>query len=367
MPARFRRQGAHARECVHRPRRDPLGNSRTVIILHASVEPWGDSLRRESKAWLGAELTKDEVVYGFSPAAAAEIAGHLKAVDLVHVAGDHLAVQLDPEEVALPRTRIEIEELRRRVEEVHGFALVAPPAALETPAERRALAWLIGRLLGEPIEQSREGIKIVQVYDRDRTLRMEDGARYHQTRQGGSIHTDNVNRLETWDYLIMACLFPAMIGGESIVVSGLTVHDLLRERAPRALDVLAEDFWWECRGFSDGFFRAPVLFFDDRGAPQFRYLREYLESAHRRAGEPLRDEQLWALDALDSALELSELQFRHKLAPGEIMVIDDKRVFHGRTSFTDLFEAVPYGAEPRADGGPFRRCLDRLWIRRRDA
>jgi Taurine catabolism dioxygenase TauD, TfdA family len=324
-------------------------------------------LARESKAWLGTELAKGEVVYGFSPAAAAEIAGHLKGIDLLHDAGDGLAVRLDPEEAPLRRARIEIEELRRRVEDVHGFALVEPLAALEAPAERRALAWLIGRLLGEPIEQSREGTKIVQVYDRDRTLRMEDGARYHQTRQGGSIHTDNVNRPETWDYLVMACLFPAMIGGESIVVSGLTVHDFLRERAPRALDLLAENFWWECRGFSDDFFRAPILFFDDRGEPQFRYLREYLESAHRRAGEPLRDEQLWALDALDSALELSELQFRHKLAPGEILVIDDKQVFHGRTSFSDFLEAVPYGAGPGADRRPFRRCFDRLWIRRRDA
>jgi Taurine catabolism dioxygenase TauD, TfdA family len=317
--------------------------------------------RRPSKAWRGAELTKAEVAYALSPEAEAEFAAHLQTAD------QHLSSSLDLHGASLSRAACEIEELRNRVEQVHGFAIIEPVAALRTPAHRRAVLWLIGCLLGEPIEQSREGIKIVQVYDRDRTRRMEDGARYHQTRQGGSIHTDNVNRPETWDYLLMACLFPAMIGGESIVVSGLSVYDFLLQRAPRALDVLAEDFWWERRGFSDEFFRTPVLFFDQDGEPRFRYLREYLESAHRRTGDPLSDEQLWALDSLESALELSELQFRCKLMPGEILVLDDLQMFHGRTSFSDFFEAVPYEAGSFDADQPFRRCFDRLWISKRAA
>lgn len=314
---------------------------------------------RKTKAWLGADLTTADVTFTFSEAAGAEILPHLERF---HEGSDGL----DPDRLPLSRTCREIEELRARVEQVRGFAIVAPLAAVGVPAAHRAFAWLIGCLLGEAVDQSRDGIKVVQVYDRDRTLRMEDGARYHQTRQGGSIHTDNVNRPETWDYLIMACLNPAMIGGESIVVSGLKVHEVLLEQAPRALEVLARDFWWERRGFSGTLFRAPVLFRNQQGEPQFRYLREYLESAHRLANEPLRGDQLWALDTLDSALELSELQFRHKLAPGEILVIDDKQIFHGRTSFSDFFEAAPCGPEsPESD--TFRRCFDRLWIGKRAA
>jgi alpha-ketoglutarate-dependent taurine dioxygenase len=315
-------------------------------------------LARRSKAWRSAELSKADVTYGFSSAAQAEI---LAVLD-----DGEPAPAISP--VAdLPHTRPEIEELRRRVEQVHGFVIVEPPAALREPARRRALTWLIGCLLGEPIEQSSEGVKVIEVYDRDRTRRMADGARYHQTRQGGSIHTDNVNRPETWDYLMMACVSPAMLGGESIVVSGLAVHDLLAAQAPRALEVLGGDFWWECRGFSDDFFRAPVLFFGQDGLPRFRYLRDYLESAHRRRGEPLGDEQLWALDALDAVLELSELQFRCRLAPGEIIAIDDLQMFHGRTSFSDFYDAMPYQPGPGAPDRPLRRGFDRLWISRRAA
>jgi alpha-ketoglutarate-dependent taurine dioxygenase len=318
-------------------------------------------LARGSKAWRGAELARGDVTYRFSPAVQEEITAFLSR------SGRVLLRNLDVNLTSLATIRPEIEELRRRVEQSHGFAMVEPPAALKAPMQRRALASLISHLLGEPIEQNREGVKVIQVYDRDRRRRMEDGARYHQTRQGGSIHTDNVNRPQTWDYLMMACVAPAMLGGESIVVSGLTVHDLLRERAPRVLDVLAEDFWWECRGFSDDFFRAPVLFFDHRGEPQFRYLREYLESAHRRQGVPLRNEQLWALDSLDSVLELSELQFRCRLGPGEILVIDDLQMFHGRTGFSDFFDAVPYDAAGAGSERPLRRCFDRLWISKRAA
>ena len=312
----------------------------------------------QSKAWRGGELTKAEVTCRLPPAAQAEIVAFLDGAPLP-------AGGLDVDLAPLVTIRPEIEALRRRVEHEHGFAIVEPPALLREAGRRRALAWLLGRLLGEPIEQSREGIKVIEVYDRDRARRMQDGARYHQTREGGSIHTDNVNRPQTWDYLIMACVSPAMLGGESIVVSGLTVHDLLAAHAPAALEVLAQDFWWECRGFSNDFFRAPVLFFDRQGAPQFRYLRDYLESAHRRRMEPLRDEQLWALDTLDSVLELSELQFRCKLAPGEILVIDDLQMFHGRTSFSDFLDAVAYQSGPAAPDRPLRRCFDRLWISKR--
>jgi hypothetical protein len=90
-----------------------------------------------------------------SPATEAEIASHLR-----NTAQD-LSRGLDLDGASLPCTRREIEELRRRVEQVHGFAIVEPLATLRAAAERRALTWLIGRLLGEPIEQSGEGIKVV--------------------------------------------------------------------------------------------------------------------------------------------------------------------------------------------------------------
>lgn len=61
-------------------------------------------------------------------------------------------------------------------------------------------------MLGETPVQNAEGIRAIQVYNRDNQKRMKDGQRYHQSREGGSIHTDNVNIPELWDYMALTCL-----------------------------------------------------------------------------------------------------------------------------------------------------------------
>ena len=75
------------------------------------------------------------------------------------------------------------------------------------------------KILGRLIIQNKEGNKLVVVYDRNRKFSIDKGARYHQTREGGSIHTDNVNVSLKWDYMILSCLSPGLVGGETILVS----------------------------------------------------------------------------------------------------------------------------------------------------
>ena len=38
-------------------------------------------------------------------------------------------------------------------------------------------------------------------------LSINSGDRYHQTREGGSIHTDNVNLKDKLDFLLLSCFF----------------------------------------------------------------------------------------------------------------------------------------------------------------
>ena len=310
-----------------------------------------------SKAWVPDHLRPADVQFRFSSAAEAELRAFLGKISLFDP--EALAVAED----ALPAVRSEIEVLRHKVERGCGFVLLDPVTGLHDPEQRRALSWVIGRLLGEPLAQNEAGDRVVSVYDRDRTKRMRDGARYHQTREGGSLHTDNVNMLERWDYLMMTCVVPAMTGGESLLVSGLSAYNVLKRNAPEAVDILCEDFWWESRGISDAVFRAPIITFNEWDEPEFRYLRPYLASAHERAREPLTEAQLWAIDTLDSVLEASALQFRHKLDSGQVLVINDNQMFHGRTSFSDHFDGVTYGPSLRAQDKRFNRFFDRAWIR----
>ena len=84
--------------------------------------------------------------------------------------------------------------------------------------------------LGHLIAQNKEGKKNVLVYDRGRDLSINKGARYHQTREGGSIHTDNVNLSLKWNYMILSCLSEGQVGGETILINAKDIYEKLRKR-----------------------------------------------------------------------------------------------------------------------------------------
>lgn len=214
------------------------------------------------------------------------------------------------------------------------FVIVDARGACESLEDFQKLAKALASSLGSLMIQNEAGDTVVEVYDR-RAGRIEDGARYHQTRQGGDIHTDSVNRPEPMKYLILACAAPAIVGGESIIVTSQKVFSVLRSH-PEVLDCLSNEFWFEGRGMNAerGLFKLPVFEVAD-GRPRFRYLRSYIESAHKRTGEPLLDEQVRAFDILDCVLEMSEFQLRFTLQSGQILIADDTLTFHGRTPFVD--------------------------------
>gem|GEM_PF-716897 len=225
------------------------------------------------------------------------------------------------------------------------------------------IARLIGEALGELLIQNEQGENVIVVYDRDRTGSMHQGARYHQTREGGSIHTDNVNIPEPWDFLLLACLAPAEVGGENILVDGIAVHRFLKAHHPQALRILEGDFFWEMRGVADSLYQAPIVTYNQQGEPLFRHLRPYMESAHRKAGQPFTSEQLYAIDLLDAVLNSSEFQARYRMRSGEILLTVDAQVLHGRTCYSDALDAVTL-EELRAGKGPvLKRTMERLWIR----
>ncbi|MCB9763872.1 MAG: TauD/TfdA family dioxygenase [Alphaproteobacteria bacterium] len=266
-------------------------------------------------------------------------------------------------EEALPGLRADVERLREEIERGRRFTVVALP-----PAEGDPVRWIEGgvavlaHLLGAVLPQDAAGSRAVSVWDRDPERTMADGARYHQTHEGGSIHTDNVNQPEIWDYVVFGCVAAAPSGGESIVVDGRQLHADLAARHPDVLATLEADFVWEYRGFKDDVYTAPVITYDERGECRFRYLRPYVEAAHRRVGQPLTRAQVHAFDVLDALLHERERQVRFTLCPGEVLLARDSQILHGRTGFVDHPDAVP--AHEAAPGDPLKRTMTRYWVRR---
>lgn len=224
---------------------------------------------------------------------------------------------------------------------------------------------LLGKHFGELLVQNEAGDTVISVYDRDRYGSMYNGARYHQTREGGSIHTDNVNIPDRWEYLILTCLAPAQVGGENILVNALTIHHELKKEFPDVLKTLEENFTWEMRGVGQSLYEAPIVTYNENSQPAFRHLRPYMESAHAKAEKALTPKQLYALDVLDALTNSSRFQQRYRMKKGDILFTLDSQVLHGRTCFSDAFNAVAY-PDFIASGkqGTLKRTMERLWIKK---
>lgn len=218
------------------------------------------------------------------------------------------------------------------------------------------------KILGKLIIQNKEGNESVLVYDRDRKLSINNNARYHQTREGGSIHTDNVNVSLKWDYMILSCLSSGLVGGETILVNAKDVFIKLNKEYKFAKKILQQNFYWEKRGLSNSYYKAPILKINRKGEPEFRYLRPYLESAHKKKGIPLSNKQLYALDVLDALLESSDNQYRFKMRPGDLLLALDSQVLHGRTSFSDYYESKTPFINKKVNA-PLKRTMVRTWIK----
>ncbi len=309
-----------------------------------------------ARNWRLETLEPATVTVSLSEAAKLEARAFIEAQDLGNVEG------ISVSRGQLPEVCEALDRCRALMDDGPGFCLLQPVGGLE-PLQIQAFFWVISNLLGEPLVQNSEGSRLIHIYDRDRTVRMKDGGRYHQTREGGDVHTDNVNMPEFWEYLLVGCVEPALVGGENVILSGHAVHEYLKRHVPEALRVLQSDYWWEYRGISDKLYKAPVITYDADGEPLFRYLRTYLESAHKRAEEPMSEMQVWALDVLDAVLDMADLRLRHRLSSGEALICYDSRIFHARTCFSDYLESVSIDDLRQGGSGKLRRTLERTWIR----
>jgi hypothetical protein len=305
----------------------------------------------------------DHLYFTFSDEAQNEIQNYIKSLSIQKYS---FAASLDLD--TCPIFIEEMEVIRNELENGNRIVIVRPLVNFEKTysiPELRILYWFMSCALGDQVVQNEAGEKSVLVYDRNRINSVSNGARYHQTREGGMFHTDNVNTPFKWDYILLACLSPSIIGGESVLVNGLDAHRILKEHFPDALSTLEENFLWEQRGIVDNIFEAPIISYNPKGEAEFRYLRPYMESAHKKMNKPLTDQQIYALNTLEAIFEHSKNQYRHTFSKGEILLTYDAYVPHSRTSFSDSLDAVALDEWYQDREKPLKRTMDRIWIQKR--
>lgn len=248
----------------------------------------------------------------------------------------------------------------------HGLAVVdGIPVADPDMASRYATG--ISSALGRMLPQDGAGALVREVKYRGVKLGEGTTGRYSDSREGGQFHTDGPHRPDTApDWFALLCIRQARVGGGLILVP---TERIIRGLDPDSLAVLQEPFLFDQREDGVPPVPRPVLV-PQPGCPwHVNYLREYIELGHRHPlGTPLTDRQVYALDRFDQEVASAVAdpdRIEVKLAPGQLAVIDNRRLLHGRTTFGDdpqdrdrlmlrtwIRQLVPAASAPRASSAP---------------
>jgi alpha-ketoglutarate-dependent taurine dioxygenase len=252
----------------------------------------------------------------------------------------------------LAEFRDELRGVTDLLESGRGFAIIRGLVGALPCYDWATAYWLVGQLLGRPVEQNVQGTLLYDVRDSGQDVRY--GARFSVTNAESSFHTDNSFGAQITDYVGLLCLNTAKSGGLSQMVSGIAVHNELLARDRRLLDELYAPFHVDRRGGvqpgEDATVRFPVFARNGREL-ELRYLRYWIDAGHEKAGVPLTAAQRDALDLLDSVAGDRRLQVEFPLELGDMYFINNRWIMHNRTAFVDH------------DEPSLRRHLVRLWLR----
>ncbi len=168
---------------------------------------------------------------------------------------------------------------------------------------------------------------------------------------GLSCHTDNPYREPPPTLQLLHCLASSAEGGDSVVVDGVEVAEHLRRTAPARFALLARvpvPFRFRDAG-TDLTAEHPIVTLDARG--EIAAIR-----LNNRSKAPLRIEpalvEPWydAYRAFVRLLEDPAWQVRFRLEPGDLFVVDNLRVLHGRTPFSGAGQRHLQGCYADMDG-----------------
>ena len=206
----------------------------------------------------------------------------------------------------------------------------------------------VGRHFGHPLSQNAQGDLVGHVID---ATKEDPTPRMYRSNLELRPHTDITAMIS------LACWNQSRTGGASVIVSGVTVHDELRRRAPEALGPLYRGYHYHRLGEQGPDeeaatpYRVPV--FASRGGQlSCRYQRAGIAAGHRERGVELTEEDVAALNHFDAVAKAPENRLVFHLERGDMLVINNYTIMHARTQFENFPEP---GRERR---------LVRLWLDR---
>jgi len=207
--------------------------------------------------------------------------------------------------------------------------------------------WGLCRHVGDPVTQNRNGHLVGHVIDVGDAVD-DHNKRITQTSAELCFHTDSC------DVVTLLCLNRALTGGESMIVSGISVHDELMRRRPDLLAELYKPIYMDRRGEvptgKKPWFGMPLFSWHRNLFTGYSPVRQYIDSLARFPDAPrMSNAQREALDLYYAICEEDAFCLSLHFEPGDIQFLQNHVVFHSRTAYVDR-------------PGPQRRHLMRIWL-----
>ena len=295
-------------------------------------------------AWRGAELGKsDEWIYRLSPAETAELERLVAALRRTGKPREEIV----REDVQLGALAPAVRGWRDALGSGRGFVLVRGLSVDRLSDDDAALVyWALGLHLGTPVPQNFLGETLVPIRDTGADPH-DPSTRLYKTRGEQDFHTDGA------DVIGLLCLRTSKRGGESRIVSSVTVFNEVLRRRPDLAPVLFRDFYWhyfEPQMNTPVHFVRPICTERGDGLNTF-FIPWYIRRAQDLADVPaLTAEQEATVRILESTANDPELYLDMEFRPGDVQLLKNAAILHKRTSYEDW------------DAPERKRHLLRLWL-----
>jgi alpha-ketoglutarate-dependent taurine dioxygenase len=260
---------------------------------------------------------------------------------------------LEPEGFRLDTCRRMMAGVKETLETGVGFVIIDKlPMDEFSKQEATAVYWILSQLVSRPVAQSWDGKVIYDVTDLGKPP--GNGVRPDVTNAEQNFHTDNSYNLCAPDYVALLCLRPAKEGGISSIVSFHTVYNEMLAKHPQLVDRLFAPYLFD-RNKEHAPSAPPVISHPlmqvVKGQLTSRLSHRHVVNGYRMAGVPLDPLGEEALETLEATMNQPHLIREFFFEPGQIQIVDNRRLGHRRTGYTDFAEADR------------KRHLVRLWLR----
>lgn len=318
--------------------------SQIAQTLHYFARPHTHVLREPSTspaAWRGEQL-RDEASYrhALTPAQVAEIE---RAIRHARALGRPTG-ELSRRDFPLPTLAGEIARWRREIRHGRGFQVITGvPVERLSQDDAELFFWCFGLHLGIPGAQNPGGDLLGHV--RDTGAPTDGSVRQYRTNEGIDYHCD------TADVVGLLCLHRAAHGGRSRIASSVTAYNTLLARHPDLVERLYEPFLLDTKG-DGGIPYLPIVpcAHADGELRTFWHIGYFRSVARHRAAPAIDARAHAVMDAYDAIMNEPGTALEMDFAPGDIQLVSNHTIVHGRTAFDDAPDAAP------------KRHLLRLWL-----